>query len=121
MYPLGICGGYWSTTNTLITGVNQMNWLSVMLLSTILGAFVAAKIAGEFRFRAPAPKTLVQTFFGGAIMGFGAAMAGGCNITHVLSGVPQLAVSSILGGAFIVFGCWFMAWILFIRPMRNLD
>ena len=33
MYPLGICGGYWSTTNTLITGVNQMNWLSVMLHS----------------------------------------------------------------------------------------
>ena len=120
MYPLGICGGYWSTTNTLITGVNQMNWLSVMLLSTILGAFVAAKIAGEFKFRAPPPKTLVQTFFGGAIMGFGAAMAGGCNITHILSGVPQLAVSSILGGAFLVFGCWFMAYLLFIRPMRNL-
>jgi len=121
MYPLGICGGYWSTTNTLLTGVNQMNWLSLMLLFTILGAFVAAKIAGEFRFRAPPPKTLVQTFFGGVIMGFGAAMAGGCNITHVLSGVPQLAVSSILGGAFLIFGCWFMAWILFIRPMRNLD
>jgi len=121
MYPLGICGGYWTTTDSLITGVNQMNWLSVMLLSTILGAFVAAKVAGEFKFRAPPPKTLVQTFFGGAIMGFGAAMAGGCNITHVLSGVPQLAVSSILGGAFLIFGCWFMAWILFIRPMRNLD
>jgi len=121
MYPLGICGGYWSTTNTLITGVNQMNWLSVTLLSTILGAFVAAKIAGEFKFRAPAPKTLVQTFFGGVIMGFGAAMGGGCNITHILSGVPQLALSSILGGAFLVFGCWFMAYFLFIRPMRNLD
>jgi len=120
MYPLGICGGYWSTTNTLITGVNQMNWLSVMLLSTILGAFVAAKLAGEFKFRAPPPKTLVQTFFGGTIMGFGAAMGGGCNITHILSGVPQLAVSSILGGAFLVFGCWFMAYFLFIRPMRNL-
>jgi len=121
MYPLGICGGYWTTTSTLITGVNQMNWLAVMLLSTILGAFAAAKISGEFKFRAPPPKTLIQTFFGGAIMGFGAAMAGGCNITHVLSGVPQLAVSSILGGAFLIFGCWAMAWILFIRPMRNLD
>lgn len=121
MYPMGICGGYWSTTNSLITGVNSINWLSVMLLATILGSFVAAKGSGEFQFRAPSPKTLVQTFFGGAIMGFGAAMAGGCNITHILSGVPQLAVSSILGGAFIIFGCWFMAWILFIRPLRNLD
>lgn len=120
MYPLGICGGYWSTTKTLITGQNLMTWLPIMLLSTILGAFIGAFIAGEFKLRAPAPKVIIQTFFGGCIMGFGAGLAGGCNITHILSGVPQLALSSMLGGAFIILGCWATAWLMFIRPMRGL-
>lgn len=119
MYPLGICGGYWSTTKSLIMGENFMTWLSVMLLATILGSFIAASIAGEFKFRAPAPKVILQTFFGGCLMGFGAALAGGCNITHILSGVPQLALSSILGGVFIILGCWATAWLMFIRPMRG--
>jgi len=120
MYPLAITGGYLSTAKTLITGENLMTWLPIMLLSTIVGAFIAAIIADEFRLRAPAPKTLIQCFFGGCLMGFGAVCSGGCNITHVLSGVPQLALSSILGGAFIIFGCWAAAWWMFLRPMKGL-
>jgi len=120
MYPLAICGGYWSTTNTLISAANFMNWLSWMLVFTIVGSFLAARIAGEFRLRAPAPKTIIQTFFGGCLMGFGAATAAGCNITHILSGVPQLALSSLLAGAFIILGCWTLAYFMFIRPMRGL-
>ena len=119
-YPLAITGGYLSTAKTLILGQNFMTWLPIMLLSTIVGAFIAAFIAGEFKFRAPAPKTLIQCFFGGCLMGFGAVCSGGCNITHILSGVPQLALSSMLGGAFIILGCWAAAWWMFLRPMRGL-
>jgi len=120
MYPLAITGGYLSIAKTLIEGQNYMTWLPIMLLSTIVGAFIAALIAGEFRFRAPAPKALIQCFIGGCLMGFGAVCSGGCNITHVLSGVPQLALSSIVGGIFIILGCWAAAWWMFLRPMRNL-
>ena len=119
-YGLAICGGYWSTAKSLLLGQNFIGWLSVMLMSTILGAFIAAKIAGEAKLRAPAPKVLIQTFLGGCLMGFGAAVGGGCNITHILTGVPQLALSSILNGTFIVFGCWTLAYFWFIRPMKNL-
>jgi len=119
-YGLAICGGYWSTVESLLIGQNLIGWLSVMLLSTILGSFIGAKIAGEAKLRAPAPKVLIQCFFGGCLMGFGAAVGGGCNITHILTGVPQLALSSILNGAFIIFGCWALAYFWFVRPMRNL-
>jgi len=119
-YGLAICGGYWTTIQSLLLGQNLVGWLSVMLLSTILGSFIGAKIAGEAKLRAPAPKVLIQTFFGGCLMGFGAALGGGCNITHILTGVPQLALSSILNGAFIIFGCWVLAYFWFVRPMRNL-
>jgi len=119
-YGLAICGGYWTTIQSLLMGQNLIGWLSVMLLCTILGSFIGAKIAGEAKLRAPAPKVLIQTFFGGCLMGFGAALGGGCNITHILTGVPQLALSSILNGAFIIFGCWTLAYFWFVRPMRNL-
>ena len=119
-YGLAICGGYWTTAESLLLGQNLINWLSIMLLSTIVGSFIGAKIAGEAKLRAPAPKVLIQTFFGGCLMGLGAAIGGGCNITHILTGVPQLALSSILNGAFIILGCWTLAYFWFVRPMRNL-
>lgn len=119
-YPLAITGGYLSTAKSLIMGENLMTWLPIMVMSTIVGAFLAAIISGEFKLRAPAPKTLIQCFIGGCLMGFGAVCSGGCNITHILSGVPQLALSSMLGGAFIILGCWATAWWMFLRPMREL-
>ncbi len=117
-YPLGITGGYLTTIKSLIMGENLLTWLSMALMATIVGAFVATFIADEFRLRAPPPKTLIQCFFGGCLMGFGAVCAGGCNVTHILSGVPQLALSSMLAGASIMLGCWAAAWWMFIRPMR---
>jgi uncharacterized membrane protein YedE/YeeE len=119
-YPLAITGGYLSTAKSLIMGQNLMTWLPIMVMSTIVGAFLAAIISGEFKFRSPGPKALIQCFFGGCLMGFGAVCSGGCNITHILSGVPQLALSSMLGGAFIILGCWTAAWWMFLRPMRGL-
>ena len=119
-YPLAITGGYLSTAKSLIMGQNLMTWLPIMVMATIVGAFLAVIISGEFKLRAPAPKTLIQCFIGGCLMGFGAVCSGGCNITHILSGVPQLALSSMLGGAFIILGCWAAAWWMFLRPMRGL-
>lgn len=118
-YPLGITGGYVGVLNSLVSGKNLMSWEAIMVLSAIAGAFIAARTSGEFKLRAPAPKVLVQTFFGGALMGFAAMVGGGCNIGHILSGVPQLSLGSILNGLFIIFGCWTLAYFWFIRPMQK--
>ena len=61
---------------------------------------------------------LQQTFGGGLLMGFGAVCSSGCNVEHILSGVPQLSVGSILGGICIVLGAWVTAYLMFVRPMR---
>ncbi len=114
-YPLGITGGYTTIFGTLITGNDTLSWESMLVIGAIFGAFIAAFIAKEFAIRAPAPKVLIQTFFGGFMMGFGAVLSKGCNIGHILSGVPQLSVGSIVGGGFIILGCWTAVYFLFMK------
>ena len=126
-YPLGITGGWVNIFQSLIKWqamveeqlkVTALNWEGAEVLGIVLGALVAALIAGEFAIRAPEAKLLLQTFVGGLLMGFGAVVSSGCNIGHILSGVPQLSIGSIIGGISIILGGWTMAYFLFIRPMK---
>ena len=115
-YALGISGGWFGFLNTLIYGdADKLNWFSFLVIGVVLGAAVAAVIAGEFKLRAPDARRLLQQFIGGLIMGIGAFIGTACNIGHILSGIPQLALSSILGGTFIILGCWVTAYIIFMR------
>jgi uncharacterized protein len=115
-YPLGITGGWVGLEKTIVTGENAISWEVLLVIGVVLGAAIAALIAGEFKLRSPAPAVLIQTFAGGMLMGFGAVTAGGCNIGHILSGVPQLSVGSIVGGLSIVAGAWITGYLLFMRP-----
>jgi hypothetical protein len=126
-YPLGITGGWtniwqslikWQTVVESQVKISALNWEGAEIIGIVLGALAAALIAGEFAIRAPEPKVILQTFLGGLLMGFGAVLSTGCNIGHILSGVPQLSIGSIVGGISIIAGCWIMAYFLFIRPMN---
>jgi len=80
----------------------------------VIGAAVAAVLAKEFKLRMPKkPITYVQVLGGGFLMGLGAVTAGGCNIGHFLTGVPQLAISSWIASVCFILGNWGMAWILY--------
>jgi uncharacterized membrane protein YedE/YeeE len=115
-YALGISGGWFSFLDALLTGdPEKLKWFTFLVIGVVIGAAIAAVIAGEFKLRAPDAKRLLQQFIGGLIMGIGAVIGTACNIGHILSGIPQLALSSILGGAFIVLGCWVTAYIMFMR------
>lgn len=127
-YPLGITGGWVNIFQSLIKWqavvegnikVTALNWEGAEVLGIVLGALAAALIAGEFAIRAPEPKIILQTFIGGLLMGFGAVVSSGCNIGHILSGVPQLSIGSLVGGISIILGGWTMAWFMFIRPMNS--
>jgi uncharacterized membrane protein YedE/YeeE len=72
-----------------------------------LGAFVAAWATGRFttrlvpvewnrRFGARPGWRLLWSFIGGFILLFGARFGGGCTSGHMISGVSQLAVSSLV-------------------------
>ncbi|MGQ9551215.1 MAG: YeeE/YedE family protein [Candidatus Bathycorpusculaceae bacterium] len=115
-YPLGITGGWSTFLNTLIKGdANVLSWETFLVIGVVVGAAVSAGVAGEFKLRAPGPGRLVQQFIGGLLLGIGAVIADGCNIGHILSGVPQLAIGSIIAGFSIIIGCWVTAYILLMR------
>jgi uncharacterized protein len=83
-----------------------IDWTTLFVLGAIIGAFIAAWTGGElngyflqdmwiarFGEDSYALRTLTA-FLGGAIMVYGARMAGGCTSGHGISGTLQLALSS---------------------------
>lgn len=84
-----------------------LNWRVFLDFGIILGAFFGAVIGNDFKIRVPIKKIrFLQVFIGGVMMGFGARLALGCNVGHIASGVPQLALSSLLTFASIVIGAY---------------
>ena len=113
-YTLGITGG-WKNIYSTFTG-GKLHWEGAEVLGIIIGAFVSSMAAKEFKIRMPRnPITYVQVMIGGVFMGIGASVAGGCNIGHFLSGVPQLSLGSWLATLFFILGNWTMAYWLFGR------
>lgn len=81
-------------------------WLFIPI--TILGAFLSSWRAGEFRIRIPGkPSKLLWYLGGGMIMGFGAAMALGCNIG---TWTDSFAVRFDLSGALFAVGMFPGVW-----------
>jgi len=117
-YPLGITAGWINIVQTIFTG-GTINWIGMLIIGIVIGGLIAAVISKEFKFRVPKPMVLVQTFVGGLLMGFGAVTSGGCNIGHLLSGIPQLSLGSILAGISIVLGAWAASYVMFVLPQKN--
>ena len=92
-----------------IVGKPVVDWQFALVVALFLGAFVANRLGrreagGKFIEKVPAlwawrfgPSPAIRyiaAFVGGAILLYGARMAGGCTSGHAISGGLQLAVSS---------------------------
>ncbi|HUJ17393.1 MAG TPA: YeeE/YedE family protein [Nitrospirota bacterium] len=97
------------------------SWSSLYVLAVPIGAFISGKLLNEVKLKVPPADELLKVFLGGAVMGIGAQIGGGCNIGHSLTGVSTLAVSSWVANLFIILGNWTMVYFLLIRPMRELE
>jgi uncharacterized membrane protein YedE/YeeE len=82
-----------------------VDWQLALVVMLGIGAFAAARSATsrfvehvprlwEWRFGSSRPLRYAAAFAGGAVMLYGARMAGGCTSGHAVSGGLQLAVSS---------------------------
>lgn len=63
-----------------------------IVFGMLAGALVAALLGNDFKLRLPSQRRrLFQGFAGGAIAGFGARLALGCNLAAFFTGVPQFS------------------------------
>ena len=93
---------------------NSGAWEGVMLLGALFGGFITSVfITKSFRFSLipSAWKTyknnsilsrLLWSFFAGFIMIIGARLAGGCTSGHFMSGMSQMAISSMIFGGVVL-------------------
>jgi uncharacterized membrane protein YedE/YeeE len=102
-------------TYPLVGYPTRVNWSMVLLLGVPVGAFVGAWHSGEFRWKLPPGWSLVKLFGGGLLMGIGAILAEGCNITQGLTNSATLAIGSLT--AFIAMGAggWVAVRVLYLR------
>lgn len=99
-----------------------------LLLSILLGGWIASMTAGRFEIRLDMgdafrqmvtgnPITMVGAlFFGGVLVGFGTRLAGGCSSGHGLNGCGRLQPVSILATAVFfgtAVGVSFLLWKVF--------
>jgi len=89
---VGITGGWREINQWFVTEISVM-WAGSIIFGIIFGAFISAYIGGEFKFRVPKD---------------------GLTILKQFIGIPQLSLHSIVTGAFIVFGSWLAAYLLFM-------
>ena len=93
---------------------NAGSWEGVMLLGVLLGAFFTSVFVTKTFKITLIPyawkkyknhsvlSRLAWSFFAGFIMIIGARMAGGCTSGHMLSGISQTAISSMIFGATVI-------------------
>ncbi|MDH3393020.1 MAG: YeeE/YedE family protein [Desulfobulbaceae bacterium] len=85
-----------------------------LIIGITIGSTFSAMLLGEFSVRYKVPgKQILTAFLGGTIMGFGARMSSGCNIWHLMGGIPIFAISSLLFVIGLSVGTWIGAKILF--------
>jgi uncharacterized protein len=96
---------------------------SFLVLGLFIGGFVAARFSPV---RAPRVELIHPgqrstrarywgAFLGGVLIIFGARLAGGCTSGHIISGITQLAVSSMIFGAAVFATAIFTARLLKAR------
>ncbi len=92
----------------------KIEWEVMLMFGIMLGAFIAAYTGGEItatwvpalwqeRFGSAVVLRAGVALGGGAIMAYGARLAGGCTSGHGISGALQLSVSS-----WIALACFFI-------------
>lgn len=82
-------------------------------LGVILGAFWATLAASQARFRPIRHKKyIVSALIGGALMGYGARIAYGCNIGGLLNGIASSSLTGWIFAGAVFGGTWLGAKIL---------
>ncbi|WP_409483180.1 YeeE/YedE family protein [Arsenicicoccus dermatophilus] len=102
---LGITTPSATLVRYLATGrADAIDWGVWLVLGILVGSYAAAKASGEFRVRVPDARQATRSLVGGALMGVGASLAGGCTIGNAMVQTAQLTYQGWVALAAMVLG-----------------
>jgi len=88
-------GGFWAHGGSIIN------------LGLIVGAFLSAAAASQFKIKKiKAGRQVVAALLGGLLMGYGARLAFGCNIGAYFSAIASMSLHGWVFGIFILVGAF---------------
>lgn len=119
-FGLGITAPSANILQFLLTGKTQyINWGVFLVLGILVGSFIAAKLSSEFRIRIPNTKTLIYSGFGGALMGVGATLAGGCSIGNGLVETAFFSWQGWVSLPVMILGTWVASYFTIVLPRKT--
>jgi len=111
-YPLGVTNGVWHIQQLLIDHQARIVWwLVLVVIGLVLGSWLAARLAGQARLLPKPPEQTVIAFFGGILVGIGAALAGGCYVGNIMSGIALMSVGMVVFTAATIAANWLVTWV----------
>lgn len=114
---LGITTPSANIVRFLVTGdLGLIDWGVFLIIGIFVGSFLAAKGSREFKWRVPSHNIILSSVIGGAIMGIGASLAGGCTIGNGLTNTSIMAWKGWIGLFFTIIGVWIASYFIYVRP-----
>lgn len=121
-YGLGITTPSAKLLQFLVNGdTTLLDWGTFLVLGIFLGSYIAARGSREFKWRLPDKITIRNSVIGGAFMGIGASLAGGCSIGNGLVSTAMMNTQGWISLLFMILGTWFMSYFLFVRPVKQMN
>ena len=81
-------------------------WLMAVVLGVVAGGWFAARLSGQVRLIAKPPEQILVALIGSILAGAGAALATGCVIGNILSGVALASVGMVFFTVVVVLANW---------------
>jgi uncharacterized membrane protein YedE/YeeE len=89
-------------------------WLVGLVIFLVAGSHVSARLRGSFRLLPKPPDETIVAFLGGLLVGSGAALATGCVVGNIMSGVALMSVGNILFVIVVALSNWATTYIYMI-------
>ena len=81
-------------------------WLIALVASLVTGSWFASRLSGETRLIPKPPEQIIVSFLGSLLVGAGAALATGCVIGNILSGIALMSVGGLFFALIVMLANW---------------
>ena len=81
-------------------------WLILLVISLFFGSYFSAKLSGQAKLLRRPPEQTIIAFFGGFLVGTGAAFATGCVVGNIMSGWALMSAGLFVFGIMTVLSNW---------------